>query len=36
MATEFLTAEGSSLTEIHTCLRSVRDEDAIDVSSVPI
>jgi hypothetical protein len=32
--TEFLTLEGSSPIRIHTCLRCVYGEDAIDVRSV--
>lgn len=33
VVTEFLTADGSSLTEIQRCLRSTCGDDAIDVSS---
>jgi len=31
---EFLPEEGSSLIEIHTCLRCVYDEDVVCISSV--
>jgi hypothetical protein len=34
VVTEFLTAEGPRLPEIHQCLRSMYGDDAVDVSSV--
>jgi len=33
VVTEFLTAEGSSLIEIHRCLKNMYGEDATDVHS---